>query len=222
MQYKKQELGNTQGLAVSSDGQSGGLALLWKLETMVAVQGFSRWHINAHITCNKTGIKWHMTSFYRHPVTSKREETWSILESLGHANQLSWLCIGDYNGIVSQSEKSGGRLQPVRQLDRVRQAIHLYGFQDLGFVGSPFTWSKTDCVEGQMRIRLDRALANNAWRLLFHGATVHHISMSTSDHSMLSLHLRDDRHSRQKDKKLFRFEEMWLSDPRCSEVVQDS
>ncbi|XP_030939957.1 uncharacterized protein LOC115964862 [Quercus lobata] len=73
-----------------------------------------------------------------------------------------------------------------------------------------------------MRIRLDKALANNAWRLLFHGATVHHISMSTSDHSMLSLRLRDDRHSRQKDKKLFWFEEMCLSDPRCSEVVQDS
>ena len=110
MQYKKQELGYTQGLAVSNDGQSRGLALLWKLETMVAVQGFSRWHIDAHITCNKIGTKWRMTGFYGHPVTSKREETWSILESLGHANQLLWLCIGDYNEIVSQFEKSGGRL----------------------------------------------------------------------------------------------------------------
>lgn len=73
-----------------------------------------------------------------------------------------------------------------------------------------------------MRIRLDRALANNAWRLLFHGATVHHISMSTSDHSMLSLLLKDDHHGRRKDKKLFRFKEMWLSDPHCSEVVQES
>ena len=117
MQYKKQELGYTQGLEVSSNGQSRGLALLWKSETMVVVQGFSRWHINAHITCNKTGTKWRMTGFYGHPVTSKREETWSILESLDHANQLPWLCIGDYNEIVSQSEKFRGQLQPVKQLD---------------------------------------------------------------------------------------------------------
>lgn len=103
-----------------------------------------------------------MTSFYGHPITSKREETWSILESLGRANQLPWLYIRDYNEIVSQSEKSGGRLWLVRQLDKFRQAIHPCRFQDLGFVGSPFTWSKTDRVEGRMRIILDRALANNA------------------------------------------------------------
>ena len=59
MKYKKQELGYTQGLAVSSIGQSGDLALLWKPETKVAVQGFSRWHINAHITCAIIGVTWH-------------------------------------------------------------------------------------------------------------------------------------------------------------------
>ena len=208
MKYKKQELGYTQGLVVSSIGQSSSLALLWKLETMVAIQGFSQWHIDAYITCNKTGKTWRMTGFCGQPDTSKREETWSILESLGHANQLLWLCIKDYNEIITQSKKSRGRLQPVRQLDRFRQAIHLCGFQDLGFVGSPFTWSRTDHVEGQMRIRLDKALANNAWRLLFHGAAVHQISMSTSDHSMLSLCLKDDRHNRRTNKKLFWFEEM--------------
>lgn len=42
MKYKKQELGYTQGLVISSMGQSGGLALQWKPETKVAVQGFSR------------------------------------------------------------------------------------------------------------------------------------------------------------------------------------
>uniref|UniRef100_A0A7N2MKR5 DUF4283 domain-containing protein n=1 Tax=Quercus lobata TaxID=97700 RepID=A0A7N2MKR5_QUELO len=41
MKYKQQELEYTQGLAVSSHGQSGGLALLWKPDSKVAVQGFS-------------------------------------------------------------------------------------------------------------------------------------------------------------------------------------
>ena len=107
MNHKKQELGYTQGLAVSGIGQSGGLALLWKPESKVAIQGFSRWHIDAYITCTRTGIIWRLTSFYRQPDTSKREETWTILESLGHSNQLPWLCIGDYNEIISQTETSG-------------------------------------------------------------------------------------------------------------------
>ena len=127
MKYK-QQLGYTQGLVVSSMGKSGGLALLWKPETKVVVQGFSRQHIDAHITCNKTGTKWRLTSFYVQPDTIKQEETWSILESLSRTNQLSWLCIEDYNEIISQSEKSGGRLRSSRQLDRFRRAINLCGF----------------------------------------------------------------------------------------------
>ena len=128
MKYKKQQLGYTQGLVVSSMGKSGGLALLWKPETKVVVQGFSRWHIDAHITCNTTGSKWRLTSFYVQPDTSKQEETWSILESLSQKKQLSWLCIEDYNEIISQSEKSGGKLRPSRQLDRFCRAINLCGF----------------------------------------------------------------------------------------------
>ena len=74
MKYKKQELGYTQGLVVFSIGQNDGLALLWKLETKVAVQGFSRWHIDTHITCNTTGAKWCLIGFYGQPNTSKRKE----------------------------------------------------------------------------------------------------------------------------------------------------
>ena len=91
-------------LAVSGIGQSGGLALLWKPESKVAIQGFSWWHIDAHITCTRIGIIWRLTGFYGQPDTSKREETWTILESLGQSNQLPYLCIGDYNEIISQIE----------------------------------------------------------------------------------------------------------------------
>lgn len=79
--------------------------------------------------------------------------------------------------------------------------------------------SKTDRIEERVKIRLDKALANNAWQLIFHGAIVHHISMSTLDHS---LRLKNNSRQRQPAKKLFRFEEMWLRDPRYSEVVQES
>ena len=39
---KKQNWGYNQGLVVSSDGLSGGLALLWKPNTKVQVKNFSR------------------------------------------------------------------------------------------------------------------------------------------------------------------------------------
>ena len=52
---------------VSSKGQSGGLALLWKPDTKVHVKNFSRWFINAHVFCETIGISWRLIGFYRHP-----------------------------------------------------------------------------------------------------------------------------------------------------------
>lgn len=50
---------------------------------------------------NDTGLKWRLTGFYRQLDTSRREETWTLLESLKHSNNLPWLCLKDYNEIIS-------------------------------------------------------------------------------------------------------------------------
>ena len=65
--------------------------------------------------------------------------------------------------------------------------IHHCAFQDLGFVGAPFTWSKNIGEEGWNRVRLDQALAKNEWQAKLQGATLHHTAMPTSDHSLLAL-----------------------------------
>ena len=190
---KKQNWDYNQGLVVSSDGWSGGVALLWKPNTKVHVKNFSCWFIDAHVFCETTGMCWRLTGFYGHPETSKHEETWTLLESLGQSNHLPWRCVGDFNEITSQSEKEGGCLRPTRQMDRFCTTIHSCNFMDLGFFGSPFTWSCNHPTEGCIHIRLDRALANPAWKLLFPKAAVHHVSMSSSDHSMLAIRLNQPR-----------------------------
>ncbi|XP_075674814.1 uncharacterized protein LOC142644006 [Castanea sativa] len=201
---------------------SGGLALLWKKNTQVYVQNFSRWFIDAHIVCADTGLKWRLTGFYGHPDTSKREETWTLLESLGSSNALPWLCLGDFNEIISHMEKAGGSLRPARQMDRFRTAISHCGFVDLGHMGSPFTWSRNHPTEGRIHIRLDRALATATWKRHFPGTVVHHLSMSTSDHSMLAVCLPTLKPRQKRYHPPFRFEAMWLKDPRCAEVVEEA
>lgn len=100
--------------------------------------------------------------------------------------------------------------------------INLCTFHGLGFVGSPFTWSKNNGVEGRIRVRLDRALINNDWLTKFPGTKFHHIDMSTSDHHLLVLGFPIPKSRSRGGGKLFRFEEMWLQDPRCDKVVQEA
>lgn len=140
---------------VSFDGLSSGLSLLWKPNTQVHVQNFSRWFIDAHIVCADIGLKWRLTGFYSHPNTSKREETWTLLESFGCSNTMPWLCLGDFNEIISRREKAGESLRPNRQMDRFHTAISCCGFLDLGHIGSPFTWSRNRPTEGRIHIRLN-------------------------------------------------------------------
>ena len=64
MNFLKHELGYTQGLAVSSDGQSEGLALLWKLDSKVEVRRLSRWYIDAYIDYDNMGEVWRLIGFY--------------------------------------------------------------------------------------------------------------------------------------------------------------
>ncbi|XP_075666081.1 uncharacterized protein LOC142635915 [Castanea sativa] len=107
-------------------------------------------------------------------------------------------------------------------MDRFRTVIHRRGFIDLGYVGSPFTWSRNHPTQGRTYIRLDRALATAAWKQKFPKATIQHVSMSTSDHAMLAIHLPTQRPHRLHHHPPFHFEAMWLRDPRWVEVVQNA
>ena len=123
-------------------------------------QNFSRWYIDTHIVCDSIGPKWRLTRFYGHPDTSMQEETWALLESLGHSNTLPWLCLEDYNEILSQAEKAEGCLRPARQMDRFRMAISHCSFLDLGYRGLHSHGHETTPLKvGRIHIRLDRALA---------------------------------------------------------------
>ena len=88
MTKKKFTLGFTEGLVVASNGSKGGLALLWRKEIMVDVQTFGPWHIDVKVGGVDGTGKWRFTGFYGQPETSRREETWRILERLGNSNHL--------------------------------------------------------------------------------------------------------------------------------------
>lgn len=63
------------------------------------------------------------------------------------------------------------------------EVIDKKGLIDLQFSGNPFTWSNKREGFANIKERLDRAFANERWRLIFPRAAVHNLLASTSDHS---------------------------------------
>lgn len=89
---------------------------------------------------------------------------------------------------------------------------------DLGFSGPRFTWSNLRPALGHVKERLDRALSNADWRLLFPEAIVQHLPRTYSDHCPLLVDLSGipipNPHLRP-----FRFEACWLLDDRYKDLV---
>ncbi|KAK9990736.1 hypothetical protein SO802_025721 [Lithocarpus litseifolius] len=208
------------GLFVSSNGMSGGLALMWKEDVKVEVQTFPPSHIDALVDGGTEYVWWRVTDFYGNPETTKRPEAWAKLKQLSTTSTPPWLVIGDFNEITGMSEKEGGSARPRQQMSNFVNTINYCGLRDIGFVGPKYTWWYVRRDGEQIRERLDKALATTKWLNLFPEAKLHHLTSSASDHSLLLLKLV--QRSRRRPKKLFRFESIWLKDPRCEEVVMEA
>lgn len=58
-------------------------------------------------------------------------------------SSMPWLCFGDFNEVLYSHEKLGGTLQDLSKMIAFRDVVEYCGFDDLWFIGQPFTW--TNC-----------------------------------------------------------------------------
>jgi exonuclease III len=107
MEIVRVKLGFECLFTVDSVGMSGGLVLLWKDTEIVEIQNYSRRHINAIMKDGAIAHPWKLTGFYGHSDWTKRHEYWALLNFLRSFAPLPWLCVGDFNEVTKQLEKSG-------------------------------------------------------------------------------------------------------------------
>lgn len=98
------------------------------------------------------------------------------------------------------------------------EAILDCGLHDLGFPGDIFTWERSRGKNGWIQERLDRGMANSKWNEMFPLAEVQVLATSTSDHMPLMLHLH--RKVFVQRGRRFKFENMWIGDEECKNIVQ--
>ncbi|KAL0433610.1 UNVERIFIED_CONTAM: hypothetical protein Slati_2695300 [Sesamum latifolium] len=116
------------GISVEANGKSGGLALLWNRSFQVCIQSYSRRHIDASISSDEIEQTWRFTGIFGDPEATKRRHTWDLLSILGRQSVRPWLCIGDFNEILDNSEKVRGSTRPLHAAFRQTLIKHLMDF----------------------------------------------------------------------------------------------
>lgn len=153
--------GFKKGFFVPSVGSSGGLALFWDSEITIQVLSSSPSHIDVLIKGVSKISWWHLTGFYGNPGTSKRVESWQLLNSLSIISHLPWLVIGDFNKIRRAKEKEGGVARPYQQMACFNSSIDFCELKELDYIGPSYTWIYQRGDGYQIRERLDCALVSS-------------------------------------------------------------
>lgn len=73
-----------------------------------------------------------------------------------------------------------------------REALNDCDLTDLGFVGLPCIYDNARRGADNVKVRLDRAVADTEWRDMFGEARLYHLVSSRSDHCLLFLEVRKE------------------------------
>jgi exonuclease III len=217
------KLGYNGMFVVEPVGRSGGLALFWRDNQDLEIQNFTRRHINAIVKEVDTEVSWKLTCFYGHPVAAKRHESWALLEHLQNFRPQPWVCIGGFNEILTQEEKTGPVMRKEKQMDQFRTALEVCQLKDLGYKGAKHTWTNGRQDDNFIKERLDRAVANMEWIALFREVTVYVLAARASDHKPLLLRLmHQDSEANPKYAKSFKFEAKWHQEEDYGDVLNEA
>ncbi|KAM1044559.1 hypothetical protein ACFX2J_035469 [Malus domestica] len=133
-------MGFMDGFNVSPVGRAGGLNLWWVESLEVQIVFSSKHIIDAKIREAGADRWMRVTGVYGTPYRGEKEAFWNWMNSFFQPMDILWLCGGDFNEFLWESEKSGGAPVLYNRPRYLANFMEVAEMHDLDFNGSPFTW----------------------------------------------------------------------------------
>ncbi|KAG7943393.1 hypothetical protein I3843_15G036000 [Carya illinoinensis] len=149
------------------------------------------------------------------------KESKRVRSSKGGQYTRSAVAVGDFNEILTQDEKEGGRDRDENQMELFREVVEHGQLFDLGWNGQKFTWSNRHEDSTYTKERLDRALADRKWKAEFSEHKVEVLPAICSDHSPILLHCISGRGREKQFLYNFKYEVNWSREEGCKELIAD-
>lgn len=134
-------------------------------------------------------------------------------------SSLPWVILGDFNDMLRESEKKGRKSQPNWLLSGFRDTMLESGVFNLPIEGSQFMCERRRGTHRWVQEKLDRVFVNEDWRSMFPTNRVQNLVAPSSDHSAPFLQVSVWRLVPRAFR--FCFENSWLKEERCSEIVAE-
>ena len=154
MEYVRSYLKFENKLVVESKGSAGGYYILWKNGMSIKEVEFDKNLIAVKIV--DSTLNWLLVCFYGPPYHSKKKKAWGSLFALLEAHHGPWACIGDFNFIINDEEKSGSKKGGALATNFLKELLFEFNAVDLGYSRDKFTWAKGKWGSAVIKRRMDR------------------------------------------------------------------
>ena len=209
------QLGFPNSVIVPPVGVGGGLVIFFQQSIQLNVLSQS-----AHlIDCNVgiSGMSFFYSFVYGHPTPALRHHTWEKLSRLSITRrQQPWFLLGDFNEILGNHEKDGGRLRPEISFSEFRQMMRTCGLTDLHSVGNRLSWVGQRGTH-LVKCCLDRTMANARWFELFPASQTEFLEIGESDHRPLVTFISAERVD---PPRIFRFDSRMITKEGFTDSVK--
>lgn len=218
----KSTFGFSGVFAVDSDGLSGGVGLFWSSAVTIDIKSYNLHHIDAVIQCKDGSVPpWRFTGIYGESRRENRHLTWTLMRRLHQLRNFPWLCSGDFNETLYNTEHFSEHDRDEWQMRAFREVTEDCGLIDLGFSGLPYTWDNRQEGSANVKARIDQAFGNDGLLNLFQVVEVKHISVVQSDHCMIHTELKKHISHRPLGRRAFKYENIWQTHGDYDKVVVD-
>ena len=197
-------------------GFRGGLILAWMPRQSLTVEFASEHLIHIILLDNKRSPLL-ITFVYRHPDHAKGDLVWQQLKTLKNGSHPNWLCIANFNQVLSSQDKlsfNQGNIVGANLLQQLITDLHLCS---LTATGQRYKWINNREEEDLVMERLDRAFATLEWVNMYPLYYLKNLPIIHSDHGPIILDLEVLGPFR---KGPFRFEHIWITHPTCHDMIQ--
>ncbi|PKU84134.1 hypothetical protein MA16_Dca024167 [Dendrobium catenatum] len=159
---------------------------------------------------------WMITTVYGNKEAHKRRFLWDCIQEQSQ-RKIPSVIGGDFNCILSQEEKRGGKKFVFSQGSlEMLKFMNDNDYHDIGMVVPRYTWCNNKVGSGRILERLDRCLLNSMAIQRIQIAIVRHLARLASDHYPIVLKLFDETRSLARSIK---FEDVWLSFKTSEHIV---
>lgn len=161
-------------------------------------------------------------ALYGEPKTEQRHNFWDLLRFVRSKWSGPWICARDFNEALSRNEHLSRGDRGENQIRLFRECPEDCDLVDLGFSGPKYTWNNRQEGNSNVKVRLDRAVANGQFIQLFDDYHVENIITSSSDHYAILISINSDSGHNDKSNfdHNFRYEAMWARATDYNEVVE--